>query len=205
MTIIPNSFQPLSVPLPPMLLEMVGVEVDSQFISLYYSGNKATWNDGRSLTTFPFYSVWQPYTEHLAIAIELFDCNLGADDDGATHALVCDRSGKKVYVAPFEEVMRFLDWQHPPTQKITKEQWEDIKAQLEAQTPLSMSQMQELGMFEMFAPNPEHIQRAIELICWLDQYIDESLMRRYVEAAKAGDARATLRLEMFVKRRGQQQ
>lgn len=206
MTTIPSNFQPLSVPLPPALLEMAGVTSSSQVVALYYSGSKATWNDGRSLATFPFYTVWQPYTEHLAIAIDLFDCNLGADDETATHALVCDRAQEKVYVAPFEEAMSFLDKQHPPRQKRIQEQWQEIKAQLEAQPqpPLSMRQMQDLGMFELFAPNPEHKDKAIELIRWLDRYIDESLMRRYVEAASNGDPRAAWRLEMFIKHRGQQ-
>lgn len=202
MTIIPNSFQPLSVPLPPMLVEMVGVEGNSQFVSLYYSGSKATWNNGRSSATFPFYTVWQPYVEHLAIAIDLFDCNLGSDDFPPTHALVCDRSGEKVYVAAYDEAMSFLDNQHPPRQEITLEQWQEIKAHLEAQPSLSMSQMQSLGMFEMFAPNPKHKEQAIELIRWLDGYINEPLLRRYVVAATAGDKRAAWGLEAF-KRRSQ--
>lgn len=201
MTTIPSSFQPLAIPLPPMLLEMAGVEVDSQFVAFYYSG-KATWNDGRSSATFPFYAVWRPYINHTAIAIDLFDYNLGSDDYPPNHALVCDRTQEKVYVAPFSEAMSFLDKQHPPRQEITKEQWEQIKAQLEAQPPLSMSQMQELGMFEMFAPNPKHKEQAVELIRWLDQYIDEALLRRYLVAATAGDARAAWGLET-IKRRWQ--
>lgn len=205
MTAIPNSFHCLSVPLPPMLLEMAGVQGDSQFVALYYSGSKSTWNDGRSSATFPFYSAWQPDVDHSAIAIELFDCNLGADDAQATHALVCDRIQEKVYVAPFKEAMSFLDKQHPDGgQELTQEQWEEIKAQLESQPPLSMSQMQNLGMFEMFAPNPEHKEKAIELIRWLDRYIDEALLRKYLIAATAGDARAVWGLEMF-KRRCQEQ
>jgi hypothetical protein len=199
MTNIPSSFQPLNVPLPPMLLEMAGVEGDSQFVSLYYS-SKATWNDARSSATFPFYTVWQPYIEHLAIAIDLKGCNLGSDDSQPTHALVCDRSSEKVYVAPYDEAHSFLDKQHPPRQELTLEQWEEIKAHLEAQPPLSMSQMQSLGMFEMFAPNPRHQERAIELIEWLDQHINEPLLRRYLVAATAGDKRAAWGLEMFKRR-----
>lgn len=199
MTNIPSNFHSLSVPLPPILLEMAGVQGDSQFVALYYSG-KATWNDGRSCATFPFYAVWQPYIDHTAIAIDLFDCNLGADDETATHALVCDRIQEKVYVAPFTEAMNFLEQQHPPKQEITQQQWEEIKAQLEKQPPLNMSQMQSLGMFEMFAPNPQRKEKAVELIRWLDQYIDESLIRRYLNAASSGDIRAVWGLEMLKRR-----
>lgn len=202
MVTIPNNFQPFNIPLPLMLLEMAGFKGDSQFVALYYSGSKATWNDGRSYATFPFYTVWQPYIEHMAIAIDLFNCNLGADDQAATHALICDRTEQKVYVATIDEAMSFLERQHPPRQEITQQQWEQILAQLEAQPFLSISQMQGLGMFELFAPNPEHKEKAVELIKWLDQYIDEPLIRRYVEAAIAGDNRAAWGLEMF-KRKSQ--
>lgn len=203
---VPSSFRPLTVPLPPMLLDMAGVTSSSRFVALYYNSSNPNWSDGRSLATFPFYLVWQPYIEHIAIAIELFDCNLGADDEVATHTLVCDREREQVYVAPFTGAMSLVDKQHPDGgQEITLEQWEELKAQLENQPPLSMSQMQDLGMFEMFAPNSEHKDRVIELIRWLDCYINEALMRKYVVAAKAGDNRAAWVLETFIKRRSQHQ
>lgn len=122
------------------------------------------------------------------IAINLFDCNLGADDETATHALVCDagyggrshRANEKVYASPFAEAMSFVSEQHPPRKELTltQEQWSEMKAQLEAQSPLSMEEMHYLGMFELFAPNPKHKEKAIELIRWLDGYINEALIRR---------------------------
>ena len=63
----------------------------ADYVSLYYWRSKATWHDGRSSATFPFFTVWQPYTQHLAIAIHLFDYHLGLDDQQPSHALVCDR------------------------------------------------------------------------------------------------------------------
>ena len=86
---------------------------------------------------------------------------------------------------------------------LSQEQWEEMKAQLEAQTPMSIEEMQELGMFELFVPNPKHKQKAIELIRWLDGYIDKRLISKYRDAASAGDSRAAWGLEMF-KRRCQQ-
>lgn len=201
MTSIPESFKPISVPLPPMLLSMAGVEGDSRFIALKYWGNKAAWNDGRGSATFPFYTVWKPYIEHLAIAIHLFDTHLGSDDYEPTHVLVCDRQHEKVYVAPIEEAMRFLDSQHPPRQPITLEQWEEIKAQLGEQAPLDMSQLQDLGLFEVFLPSkPEHKEVALQLVQWLDGYIDEALISSYIDAAKAGNHQAIWVLETFKSR-----
>lgn len=196
---IPESFKLISVPLPPMLLAMVGVKGDSRFIGLCYRSSKATWNDGRASATFGFYNVWQPYINHLAISIHLFDAHLGADDLEPTHALVCDRANDLVYVAPIEEALRFLDSQHPHLcQALTMEQWSKIKEFIAQQPPLDMSQMQDLGMFEVFAPpKPEQRDKAWQLVKWLDGYIDESLISKYLDAANAGDYRAVIVLENF--------
>lgn len=198
MTIIPENFKLLDVPLPPMLLSMAGVEAESRFVALYYWCVKATWNDGRSFATFPFYTVWEPYTQHLAIAIHLFGSHLGSDDEYPTHVLICDRTHEKVYVAPIESAMQFLDNQHPPRQPITLEQWEEIKVQLEEQSPLNMSQLQDLGLFELFMPpKVEHQKRVEQLVQWLDQYIDEALIKKYINTAKAGNYKAVLAFEVF--------
>lgn len=201
MTTLPESFKLIDVPLPPMLLSMAGVKGESRFVGLFYRGSKATWTDGRGSATFPFYTVWQPYIGHLAIAIHLFDAHLGADDLEPTHVLVCDRLDLRVYVAPIEEAMRFLDSQHPPRQPITPQEWEVIKAQYAHLAPLSMSQMQDIGMFELFTPpKAEHKERAKQLIQWLDKYIDEALIRKYIDAAKAGNYGAIFALEAFKQR-----
>lgn len=196
MTTIPESFNSIDIPLPPMLLEMAGVKGDSRFVALYYWGSKATWNDSRGSATFPFYTVWQLYTQHIVLAIHLFDAHLGSDDEYPTHALVCDRACEKMYVAPIEEAMQFLDSQHPPRQPITPEQWQEIKAQFAQQAPLELNQMQDLGMFEIFtAPKAEHKERAAQLLQWLDQYLNEALIRKYIDAAKAGNYQAIWALE----------
>lgn len=197
----PQGFKLIDVPLPPMLLDMAGVKGESRYVSLYYWGSKATWNDGRSSATFPFYTVWLPYIEHLAIAIHLFDYHLGADDEYPTHVLVCDRLEQKVLIALIEEAKQFLESQHPPRQSITPEQLEQIKELVAQQEPLNISEMQNLGMFELFtAPKPEHKQRAAQLIQWLDEYIDEALIKKYIDVAKAGNYQAIFALSAFKSR-----
>lgn len=206
MTTLPESFKLLDVPLPPMLLQMAGVKGDSRFVSLFYAGSKATWSDGRGCATFPLFTVWQPYTQHLALAIHLFDYHLGSDDSEPTHTLVCDRQQQKVYIARWGEAERFLDSQHPPQQPMTTQEWGQIKAQLAQHPPLDISQLQDLGMLELFMPpKPEHKERAVQLIQWLDQYIDQAVIRKCVEAAQAGDYRAVWALETFRRRCQQHQ
>lgn len=201
MTTIPESFKLLDVPLPPMLLTMAGVKGESRFIALKYQGSKATWSDGRSSATFPFYTVWQPYIDHLAIAIHLEDTHLGSDDEYPTHVLMCDRTLEKVSVAPIEEAMRFLDSQHPPRQPLTPEQLSEIQELVAQQSPLDMSELRDLGLFESFlSPSLEHKEAATRLIQWLDGYIDEALISKYIDAAKVGNYNAIWALETFKRR-----
>lgn len=165
---IPLSFKPLTVPLPPMLLELVGVSKDMRFVALYYWYGKPTWSDSKTCTSFPFYTVWQPYTQHRAITHQLVKCHLGWDEQESTHALVCDRAWEKVYVAPFGEAVVFLNSQQEQTQSVTIQHWENIKAQALAYTPVSFERMREVGMFEMFlAPAEEQKQKALEMVAWL--------------------------------------
>jgi hypothetical protein len=199
--LVPESFKALDVSLPPMLLEMAGVKGDSRFVSLYYMGSKATWSDGRSMATFPYYTVWEPYIDHIAMAIDLFDCNLGSDDYLPTHALVCDRSEQKVYVADYESAQKFLDRQHPPRKPITQEEWDAIKAQVLGTPQLELEQLQQLGLFESWLrPTTEQIALKMELIGWLDRCIDEALINKYVQSAKNGSGRAIWHLENFYRR-----
>lgn len=201
MIVIPESFFLISVPLPPMLLAMAGVKGDSRFVALKYWGSKATWSDGRGSATFPFYTVWQPYIDHLAITIHLFDAYLGSDDCEPTHALVCDRANDLVYIAPIEEALRFLDSQHPPRQPLTPQQWSEIKELIAQQPPLEMSQLQDLGMFEVFTPpKREHTEAAVQLTQWLDGYVNKALISSYVDAAKTGNYQAIWALKTFKRR-----
>lgn len=194
---IPQSFTPIDTPLPPMLLSMAGVTSKSRFISLYYCGNKAMWSDSRSFATFPFYTVWEPFTEHLAIAIYLFDTDLGSDDTAATHAIVCDRAEQKIYVAAWAEAERLIENQHPPRSLLTEQQFAEIQQRLAQELP-SISELRDLGMFEFFlGSKPEHQQHAMELIEWLDSYVDKALIKKYLSAAESGDYRARWVLERF--------
>ena len=200
---IPAGFNLLDIPLPPMLLQMAGVSVESRFISLYYYGSKATWSDGRSCATFSYFHCYEPLIHHFAVAIHLYPYHLGSDDEYPTHALVCDRVEEKLYVGSREEVEQFLEAQHPPRQPITSEAWEAIRAELALKQQPDIAQMQRLGMFELFGPpNPSMQQEAIELIHWLDQHIDEALVLKYLKAAKAGNHQAIFAIEGFKRRCG---
>lgn len=104
-----------------------------------------------------------------------------------------------------EAVEKFLATQHPPqsTAPMTDEQWEEIRVQVENQVEADMKtwtqeDYQRVGMFEMFG-NISEAQRLEQrcLIEWLDQHIDEPLIKRYIDAADSGRGDAIWALERF--------
>ena len=182
-----ENFNLIPTPLPPMLPEMVNVPETSRYWSFCYYGNKATWSDGRSMATFSFYGVYQPLISHLALNIYLWCYHLGSDDEYPTHAILCDRNDKKMYVGEYIEVEQFLDSQHPHQQPITVEQWSEMKTQVEDVIPhWSESDFKRRGMFEMLGQITKEQQlEQVELIHWLEQQLDEALLRRYINEAYA--------------------
>lgn len=108
---------------------------------------------------------------------------------------------KRYTLQPVEEAMQFLDSQHPPRQMITPQHWEEIKAQVAQQPALDMSQMQDLGIFEIFTPpKREHKEAALQLVQWLDQYINEALILKCLDAANGRNYKAILAFEAFKSR-----
>lgn len=167
---IPQTFRLLDVPLPPMLLDLIGVGKEHRFAFLYYWYGKPTWSDGDRCTPFPFFTVWQPYIQHEVMQRQLIDCDLGSDNEEPSQAIVCDRQSEKVYVAPFGGAIQFLNNQQPQIQPIAALHWQAMKAQAFAYTRVTFDVMQKVGMLEMcLPPTPEHMQQARELVAWLDE------------------------------------
>ena len=167
---------------------MVGVSVDSRYVALGYYGSKATWMDGRSSATFSYYGVYEPFTQHEAIACFLWDVHLGSDDELPTHLLLCDRTDNKMYVGEIKAIEKFLDEQHPPRQPMTPEQWIDAKKYIESLPPPTMEELKQQGMFEMFGRiSQEQQKQKLELEFWLDTYITKPIVERYLAEARAGN------------------
>jgi hypothetical protein len=192
----------LPVPLPPMLPEMVGIVGDSRYFAMFYMGSKATWTDGRGLGTFSYYAVYEPLTEHPALALDLEPYHLGSDDEFPTHAIVCDRLEGKMYVGDYPEVEKFLNIQHPPLPTLSPEEVEQLRHWIEEELAnFDISTFQKLGMFELLAGhNQQQKQELVELGHWLDQQVTEDLLRRYLEAANKGNWTAISVLQRFLQR-----
>jgi hypothetical protein len=198
---VPESFRKLPVPMPPMLPEVVGVRGESRFFGLSYEGSKPFWTDGRAGATFSYFAAYQPFVEHLAVALHLFEVDLGSDDGPPTHALLIDRQAGEVYVGDYAEVQRFLQKQHPPRRAPTPEEIEEANRQLAAMEQMSLDEFRELGMFEvLLGPAEQQKDKCWALVEWLDGLITEDLIKAYLAASEAGNYWALHHLLLFQRR-----
>jgi hypothetical protein len=198
---IPDDWRKLPVPMPPMLPEVIGVTGDSRYFSLSYEGSKAFWFDGRTGCTFSYFSAYQPYVEHLTMAIHLFEVDLGSDDGPPTHALLIDRQEAQVYVGDYDEVQRFLRKQHPPQQPLTPDELAEIEERFATLEQMNVEQMQELGMFEfMLGSTEQQKDKCWALVEWLDGLVTEDLLKAYLAASEAGNYEALHHLILFKRR-----
>jgi len=198
---VPADFRLLPPPMPPMLPDVVGVSSNGRFFSLSYEGSKPFWSDGRAGATFSYFAAYEPFVDHLAVAINLFDVCLGHDDEPPSHALLIDRANAAVYAGEYGEVSRFLRRQHPPRRPPTPDEIEEANKQLAGLERMNLDQLREMGMFEfVLGPKPEQQDRCAEMVAWLDQYITEELIRSYVAAAEAGRFEAFHYLSRFRQR-----
>jgi hypothetical protein len=187
--------------MPPMLPDVVGVTSEHRFFRLNYEGSKPYWSDGRAGSTFSYYAAYDPYVNHLAMSIHLFDCSLGHDDEPPTHSLLVDRQEAAVYVGAYNEVRRFLQSQHPPRRPPTPEEIEEMNRYLAEMERLSFDKLRERGMFEfLLGPKLEQQDRCAEMVSWLDQHVTDDLIQAYVGAAEAGQVEAFYYLEIFRRR-----
>lgn len=193
-----TQFIELPVPMPPMLPGMVGVS-NTQYFAIYYQGSKATWSNGRAMSTFSYFAVYEPLIEHIALAIHLEPYNLGSDDVFPEHAILCDCALNKMYVGTYKEIHYFLSQQHSDELRQFTEQ--EFEAAVKSLEDMNLEQMQSLGMFEMFGNiNQRSRQQTVELVHWLDQYITEELIQQYIQLANRGNWTAMSALETLKSR-----
>lgn len=194
----PDSFTPIHTP---MLPEMAGITSKAQFVALFYQGSKPTWTDGRVSATFNFYQVWQPLSDHPAIAIPLAitlhsfpvpadgwtQPGLGSDDCQATHLLMLDLHNQSLAIAPSQQGHNFLNQQHPPITPLSPAQQAALRQAvadtLNSAGSLTLAEANRLGMFEWFTqPDPSLIEQRHALIQFLDDNLDpqiHALLQRF--------------------------
>lgn len=203
---VPDSFILLSLPLPPMLMEVIGAAAvtDKQFIGIY-SNNKPFWSDGGNGKTFSYRYAWEPFYAQLKVIIPAAFGRVVADEMESVppHQLLCDRQEEKLYIAPFQAVERLLALQYPePTQPLTDEeraaQQEAIEEMIARYEQMSLKQMQEFGMFELFLPpDPQQIEKCNQLVEWLNAHMEEAIITHFSRTLNISTEQAKEILKMI--------
>lgn len=172
---------------------------DARFVALFYVGAKATWADGKASATFSYYSAFQPLRDHPAVDIHLRGKDLGTDDTPPTHALLCDRQERKMFVGEIDEMLDLLSAQAGELRgDEAATRYEELFAD-----PANMSEMHARGMFEFIGhPTPDAQAETEQLLRWLDDYITEDLVKCYLKMLEEHDLSALLPLQ-YIRRRAE--
>ena len=191
-----NKLIKFQTPLPPMLSNNIGILSQKRFIKLTYEGTKPFWSDGKSGATFSYYAVFQPFIEHPTIAINLLDndVDLGTDDSEPTHAILLDRKENYLYLGSISQVKNILKNYQETLQNYPKPDW-NKREEIVNEYP------QRAGMFEfmMGITQQQHLE-AINLIQWLDNYINDDLLNQLVSASNNGYSKAYFIINKFMSR-----
>jgi hypothetical protein len=111
--------------------------------------------------------------------------HFGYDDDAPTHMLIVDREKERLYISQWREGLQFVEAQLPQVQPMSEQQWAAMKAIVEAMPGLSVEEMRDRGMFELWGrPSEEQLLETRELVQWLDKNIDPVLERAWLAAIK---------------------
>ena len=185
----------IPVQLPPILMTMIGYPAHARYVALYYMG-KATYDDGRNLATFSYYSVFEPLINHPALALELLDANLGSDDEPPTHALLCDRETRKFYVGEYRKVLTLCYGQHGAEPGAAAAEDDESGALPDVLRAASSAEFHRAGVFELFTRPDARAQReTAALLAWLDDCLTEELVRALIDKFNGGDLRLWPQME----------
>jgi len=164
--------------MPPMLPEAISYSGAGRFFGLWYNGHKATWTDGRSMATFPYFAIYAPLVDHplMRACMPNTSWELGTDDSLASKILLCDREEGTMAVADYAEGHRFLSDQHPPLRPPTTEEAAVLEQKIEKMMsdPFTLTDARRLGLFETIGGAPRREQELGQTIVqFLDQCLKE--------------------------------
>jgi hypothetical protein len=95
------------------------------------AGDELVVDDGRTSRSGESWA-FQSYRRHPAVAPLLSGFQLGASNRIAEHALILDREANRAFLAPVREGLTFVEAQHPPLPRLSRQEAEDMRQGLEA-------------------------------------------------------------------------
>ena len=103
-------FQPLLIPVPPMIEEAFGYTGSSRFVAFYWKPSPVgfSWCDPHVTRSSPYGAVWPAFAQHRRVHPFLEHFNFGGGDSAAEHWLLLDRVKRQFLVGVASKVAAFL-------------------------------------------------------------------------------------------------
>ena len=103
-------FQPLLIPVPPMIEEALGYTGSSRFVAFFLKPSPVgfSWRDPHESRPSSYGSVWLTFAQHRRVHPFLEHINLGGGDSDAEEWLLLDRVKRQFLVGVASKVAAFL-------------------------------------------------------------------------------------------------
>ena len=103
-------FQPVLIPVPPMIEEAFGYTGSSRFVAFFLKPSPAgfSWSDPHESRPSSYGAVWLTFAQHRRVHPFLEHLNLGAGDSDAGQWLLLDRIKRQFLVGVASKVAAFL-------------------------------------------------------------------------------------------------
>jgi hypothetical protein len=191
----------LALTLPPMMVGFLNVQTSARYFSLFYSSPFPRWHDGINQGTAS-HTIYVTFINHVTVAIELWNYNLGSEEAEATHHLLCDRQEQKIYVGLAQNVQHFLDAQKQLMAEVEQSEPEISQMQERLQNELDDIEIEAMMRSGEWYLRVAQIRRyellaSQEISKWLNQKVNRNLMTRYMAYARSGEYRAIQQLQKF--------
>jgi hypothetical protein len=191
----------LALTLPPMMVGFLNVQTSARYFSLFYSSPFPRWHDGVERGTAS-HTIYITFINHITVAIELWNYNLGSEETEATHHLLCDRQEQKIYVGLAQNVEHFLNAQKQLIAEVQQSEVEILQMQERLQQQLYDLEIEAMMRSGEWSLRLQQIRRyeslaSQELSHWLNQKVNRNLMTRYIAYARSGEYRAIQQLQKF--------
>lgn len=146
--IVPATFVPLHVPVPPNAAAAFGYPGAAAHVAFYWEpiGDELCYDDGRIAGTGEWYPFLQ-YRSHARVAPILEPWNIGYSDVEADHWLVLESVAGRAWIAKNTDARSFLHGQHPPQPPLRMVDLARVREEIRiamSQRTVSLEQMHEM-------------------------------------------------------------
>lgn len=164
--IVPDTFVPLDIPVPPNTATAFGYPGSARHVAFFWEpiGDELCYDDGRIAGTGDWHAFLR-YRTHPHIAPSLAGWNIGYSDEEPDHWLVLDSGTGNAWIAGIADARAFLASQHPALPPLRMVDLARVREEIR----VAISQRTVTGeqMREMQRRQQEHLR---QLLSYCDAY-----------------------------------